>query len=381
MKLSDFDYDLPRTLIAGHPSFHRDDSRLLALERATGNIEDDRFGELERYLRPGDCMVLNDSRVIPARLFGKRPTGGQTEIFLIEPIDEESRRWKALVRPGRKLQPGSQVILTPHEGIETNPVSVAIEEELAGGRRIIRFETETTMHSILRRFGHVPLPPYILAARRRELEEAGVAPLSATDELLSRRQDPYENLDGPDDLERYQTVYADRAGSVAAPTAGLHFTRELLGRIQNMGVEVRHVTLHVGPGTFEPVKTDRIELHPMHSERYEITEEDAEAIEGARIDPVRRIVAVGTTVVRTLEACVKRKGRVEPGSFVTDILIAPEFEFRAIDALITNFHLPRSTLLMLVSAFAGHEFMMEAYAEAIGRKYRFYSYGDAMLIH
>jgi len=333
---SDFDYDLPASSIAQEPA-PRGESRLLVLDR-TGPDRHAHVCDLPRLLRPGDLLVLNDTRVIPARLFGRSTGGGKMEILLIEPLAE--REWDALVRPGRRARPGARIEIA--EGLTAE---VADKRE---DRYRLRFSEPVEPH--LERLGHIPLPPYI------------------------------HRPDTPEDRERYQTVYASRPGAVAAPTAGLHFTEELLREIETAGIELAQVTLHVGIGTFKPVSAERIEEHRMERERYEIGEETAEALRRAR-EAGRRIVAVGTTVVRTLEGAARAGGgEVRAGSGATDLFITPGFNFHVVDALLTNFHLPRSTLLMLVSAFAGRERVLAAYEEAVREGYRFYSYGDAMLL-
>jgi S-adenosylmethionine:tRNA ribosyltransferase-isomerase len=333
---SEFDYRLPPDRIATEPA-PRGQSRLLVLERR-GAQRHRRVDDLPEILRPGDLLVVNDTRVIPARLFGHRvATGGEIEILLTERVDATT--WDALVRPGRRAKPGTRI------GFEDGLAAEVIEKD-PGGRHRLRFSEPVEPH--LDRLGHVPLPPYI------------------------------ERADTPEDRERYQTVYAASPGAVAAPTAGLHFSKELLTRLAAAGIETARVTLHVGPGTFKPVTVERIEDHRMESERYEIPEATAAAVDQARREG-RRIVAVGTTVVRTLESAAK-EGKVAPGVGRTDLFITPGFRFQAVDLLLTNFHLPRSTLLMLVCAFAGRERVLAAYEEAIASGYRFYSYGDAMLI-
>jgi S-adenosylmethionine:tRNA ribosyltransferase-isomerase len=334
---SDFDYDLPASSIAQEPA-PRGESRLLVLDR-TGPERHARVRDLPRLLRPGDLLVLNDTRVIPARLYGRSAGGGKMEILLVEPLGE--REWDALVKPGRRARPGARFEIG--EGLTAEVV-----DKREDGRHRLRFSEPVEPH--LERLGHIPLPPYI------------------------------HRPDTPEDRERYQTVYARRPGAVAAPTAGLHFTSGLLREIETAGIEIARVTLHVGIGTFKPVSAERIEEHRMERERYEIGEETAEAIRRARAAG-RRIVAVGTTVVRTLEgAAVAGGGEARAGSGATDLFITPGFPFQVVDALLTNFHLPRSTLLMLVSAFAGRERVLAAYEEAIRDGYRFYSYGDAMLL-
>jgi S-adenosylmethionine:tRNA ribosyltransferase-isomerase len=336
---SDFDYELPPASIAQEAA-PRGESRLLVLDR-TGPERCSRVSDLPRLLTPGDLLVLNDTRVIPARLYGRSAGGGKMEILLIEPVG--GREWEALVKPGRRARPGARIEIA--EGLAAEVV-----DKREGGpahRYRLRFSEPIEPH--LDRLGHIPLPPYI------------------------------HRPDTAEDRERYQTVYARRPGAVAAPTAGLHFTEGLLREIEGAGVEIARVTLHVGIGTFKPVDAERIEEHRMERERYEIGEEAAGAVRRAR-EAGRRIVAVGTTVVRTLEgAAVAGGGEVRAGSGATDLFITPGFRFQVVDALLTNFHLPRSTLLMLVSALAGRERVMAAYEEAIREGYRFYSYGDAML--
>jgi S-adenosylmethionine:tRNA ribosyltransferase-isomerase len=336
MLTSDFDYHLPPESIAQEPA-PRGESRLLVLDR-TGPERHARIGDLPRLLRPGDLLVLNDTRVIPARLFGRSAGGGRMEILLVERVGE--REWDALVKPGRRARLGSVIELD--EGL-----AAEVTEKGEDGRVRLCFSEPIEPH--LDRLGHIPLPPYI------------------------------HRPDNPEDRERYQTVYARRPGAIAAPTAGLHFTPELLGKIEQAGVGIVRVTLHVGIGTFKPVTAEQIEEHRMERERYEINEETAEAIREARAEG-RRVVAVGTTVVRTLEsAALAGSGDVEAGSASTELFINPGFRFQVVDALLTNFHLPRSTLLMLVSAFAGRERVLAVYEETIREGYRFYSYGDAML--
>jgi S-adenosylmethionine:tRNA ribosyltransferase-isomerase len=334
---SDFDYDLPAGSIAQEAA-PRGESRLLVLDR-TGPQRHSRVRDLPRLLRSGDLLVLNDTRVIPARLYGRSAGGGKMEILLIEPMG--GREWDALVKPGRRARPGAHIEI----GAD---LTAEVVDKREDGRHRLRFSQPVESH--LDRLGHIPLPPYI------------------------------HRPDTSEDRERYQTVYARRPGAVAAPTAGLHFTEGLLWEIETVGVEIARVTLHVGVGTFKPVSAERIEEHRMERERYEIGEETAEAVRRAR-EAGRRIVAVGTTVVRTLEgAALAGDGEVRAGSGATDLFIAPGFRFQVVDALLTNFHLPRSTLLMLVSAFAGRERVLNAYGEAIREGYRFYSYGDAMLL-
>lgn len=329
MLTSDFDYDLPAASIAQEPA-PRGESRLLVLDR-TGPERHARVRDLPRLLRPGDLLVLNDTRVIPARLFGRSAGGGKMEILLVEPTG--GLEWDALVKPGKRARPEARIELADGLWAEV----VGKQED----RYRLRFSEPVEPH--LERLGHIPLPPYI------------------------------HRPDTPEDRERYQTVYARTPGSVAAPTAGLHFTEALLREIEEAGVSIARVTLHVGIGTFKPVTADRVEEHRMERERYEVGEETAEAIRRAE-----RIVAVGTTVVRTLESAALGKGEVRAGSGSTELFITPGYRFQVVDALLTNFHLPRSTLLMLVSAFAGRERVLAAYEEAVREGYRFYSYGDAM---
>jgi S-adenosylmethionine:tRNA ribosyltransferase-isomerase len=332
----DFDYDLPAASIAQEPA-PRGESRLLVLDRQ-GPERHSRVSDLPGLLHPGDLLVLNDTRVIPARLYGRSAGGGRMEILLIERVAE--REWDALVKPGRRARPGA--VFSLDEGLAAEVI-----DKHEDGRHRLRFTEPIEPH--LDRLGHIPLPPYI------------------------------HRPDTPEDRERYQTVFARQPGAVAAPTAGLHFTAALLAEIAAAGIEIARVTLHVGIGTFKPVAAERIEEHRMESERYEIGEETAGAIRRARAAG-RRIVAVGTTVVRTLEsAALAGEGEVRAGSGATKLFITPGYQFQGVDALLTNFHLPRSTLLMLVSAFAGRERVLAAYEEAITNGYRFYSYGDAML--
>lgn len=348
---SAYDYVLPPGYIARYPADRRDGSRLLVLPQGSGALQHLRFNELPSLLRAGDLLVVNESRVLPVRLLGRKPTGAECEVLLLRPLEDApgdglpgfgSTRWEALVRPGSKLKPGRTVDISPE-------LRVVIEEGAPGGGRIVRLESDGPVAEVLERVGQIPLPPYL----QRQAEEL--------------------------DRERYQTVYAREPGSVAAPTAGLHFTEELLGRVIASGVGVARVTLHVGPGTFRPVDMERIGDHEMHRERWRVSEEAALAVRDVRASG-GRVWAVGTTVVRSLESAVGDDGAVRAGSGETDLFIRPGFAFRAVDGMITNFHLPRSTLLMLVAAFAGHGPTMEAYAAAVEEGYRFYSYGDAMII-
>jgi len=341
---ADFDYPLPEHLIADRPAERRDSSRLLVLDRATGALSDRRFADLVDYLRDGDALVVNDTRVFPARLVGRKPTGARAEILLLVPLPEgeHGRAWKALVRPGGKLKPGREVRVG--EGLR-----VLIEDSFEDGCRRVRLVGEGDAWALIERYGRIPLPPYI--AR------------SGDDE----------------DRERYQTVYARERGSVAAPTAGLHFTADLLGRVEAAGVSVGHITLHVGVGTFRPVETRRLADHVMHAERFSVSEATARLLNRTREDG-GRVWAVGTTTARTLETVAGPDGAYRAAHGWTDLFIHPPYRFRGVDGLLTNFHLPRSSLLMLVSAFAGRERVLHAYRHAIESGYRFYSYGDAMLV-
>ncbi|MDR3592935.1 MAG: tRNA preQ1(34) S-adenosylmethionine ribosyltransferase-isomerase QueA [Negativicutes bacterium] len=338
MLLSDFDYHLPEELIAQHPAPVRDHSRLLLLGRVSGAVDHRRFYDLPEYLASGDTLVFNDTRVIPARLIGsKEGSGGKVEVFLLHRLDGD--RWETLVKPGRKLRPGTRVTFSDELGCEILDVTDF-------GGRIVRFLYDGIFEEILDRLGETPLPPYIHTKLA--------------------------------DSERYQTVYARTRGSAAAPTAGLHFTPELLDKLKKRGVNLAFVTLHVGLGTFRPVSVDDITSHKMHREFYSVPPETAAIVNQTR-QQGGRVVAVGTTAVRTLETA-SATGRLEAGSGWTDIFIYPGYRFRMIDALITNFHLPKSTLLMLISAFAGRENILAAYREAVAEQYRFFSFGDAMLI-
>ncbi|MDW8052180.1 MAG: tRNA preQ1(34) S-adenosylmethionine ribosyltransferase-isomerase QueA [Armatimonadota bacterium] len=335
MEASLFDYELPEELIAQEPIEPRDHARLMVLHRATQTIEHRRFYELTDYLRAGDTLVLNDTRVSAWRLFGRKPTGGQAEVFLLHPLADG--RWQALVRPGRRLPEGSRVLVD-------EVLEVHIESRLPNGVRIVRLVSSEPVEQLLPRVGQVPLPPYI-----------------------------HKQLADP---ERYQTVYARQPGSAAAPTAGLHFTPQLLERLKEQGVQIVYITLHVSLDTFRPLQSEQVEQHKMHGEWYTISPEAAEAINATR----GRIVAVGTTSVRTLESAAVGKRTVRAGSAETHLYITPGYEFKVVDAMITNFHMPRTTMLVLVSAFAGREFVLRAYHEAIRERYRFLSFGDAMLI-
>lgn len=338
-RTSDFDYELPEDLIAQVPTERRGDSRLLVVERASAPLNDHSFADLPSLMAPGDLLVLNSTRVRHARFIGTRSNGAPVEVLLLHPTDDGD--WLAMGKPGRALQAGRQVALGDGAAIEV----IAVRED---GLRQVRF-AGLDADQAMARFGRVPLPPYIT----RDPDAA--------------------------DAERYQTVYADRPGSVAAPTAGLHFTRELLARVVERGVATATIDLEVGPGTFKPVDVDDPAEHPMHAERFEISEATAHAISETRRQG-GAIWAVGTTVVRALESAARDDGTVEAGMRTTRLLITPGFRFRVVDRLLTNFHLPRSTLLMLVAAFGGFERVMSAYRHAVAERYRFYSYGDAMCI-
>lgn len=363
MRTSDYDYDLPRDLVATHPASRRDESRLLVMQRPAGTLEHRHFRDLTEYLRPGDLLVMNDTRVMRARLRGVRPaTGARVEALLLEPAPTLNTVagypcWTAMCRPARKMPVGEVVIFG--EGALTARVTAEGEE----GQRTLEFITDD-LQGALEQFGEVPLPPYIVQ-RRKELAEAAA---DATSD------------DSPADAERYQTVYAREGTSVAAPTAGLHFTPELLADLKAAGVQQAFVTLHVGAGTFKPVEVDDPAEHPIHSEVYEVPAETAEQIARTRAAG-GRVIAVGTTTVRALESAWDAEAQsFASGVRSTRLLILPGYRFGVIDAMITNFHLPRSSLLMLVAAFAGHAETMHAYGQAIGNGYRFYSYGDSMLI-
>ena len=341
MNRQDFFYDLPAELIAQEPMEPRDAARLLVLSRKDGQIEDRRFYDIEEYLNPGDCLILNDSRVLPARLYGTRqPTGGAVELLLL--TQREQNVWEVLSGPGRKARPGDTLIFG--NGLLTAEVLSVLE----GGNRLVRFSYEGNFYALLEKIGEMPLPPYI----KKRLQ----------------------------DKESYQTVYARELGSAAAPTAGLHFTEDLLSRLQAKGVRIGYVTLHVGLGTFRPVKVDNITDHKMHAEHFELTADTAQLINETRAAG-GRVIAVGTTSCRTLESVgLGEDGLVHPQEGWTDIFIYPGYTFQLLDGLITNFHLPESTLIMLVSAFAGYTHTMEAYRHAVENRYRFFSFGDAMLI-
>ena len=340
LKKSDFYFDLPQELIAQDPLEDRSASRLLVLNRKTGAVEHHTFKEITNYLQPGDCLVLNNTKVIPARLLGvKEDTGAAIEVLLLKRRD--GNVWETLVKPGKKARPGAKLVFG--DGCLRAEVLEVVEE----GNRLIRFDYEGIFEEVLDRLGEMPLPPYI------------------THKLQ--------------DKNRYQTVYAKYEGSAAAPTAGLHFTEELLAQIEKMGVHIAYVTLHVGLGTFRPVKADNILEHHMHSEHYEVTPETAEMINRTK-ESGGRVICVGTTSCRTVESAADENCRVQPGCGDTEIFIYPGYRFKVLDCLITNFHLPESTLVMLVSALAGRENVLSAYREAVEEKYRFFSFGDAMLV-
>lgn len=339
MRTEDFDYYLPEELIAQHPADKRDFSRLMVVDRKTGQKEDKHFYDIIDYLNEGDLLVMNDTRVIPARLFGHREgKEEEIEVFLLENIEKD--RWEVLVRPGKKMKIGTKCIFSDELSLEV----VDIKED---GNRIVEFSYDGIFQEILDRLGNMPLPPYI----KEKLK----------------------------DKERYQTVYSKNPGSVAAPTAGLHFTKELLKKIEEKGVKLAYITLNVGLGTFRPVKVDDVKKHKMHSEFYQISKETADLINETKKNN-KRIISTGTTTTRTLESVYKKNGEIKEDSGWTDIFIYPGFEFKVIDCQITNFHLPKSTLIMLVSALANREIILDAYKDAVEKKYRFFSFGDAMFL-
>lgn len=341
MKVSDFYFDLPDELIAQVPLEKRDESRLMVVDKATGNIEHRKFKNIIEYLEEGDCLVLNDTRVMPARLYGhKEETGAKMEFLLLRRIKKDT--WEILVRPGKRAKVGNRF------DFGDGKLKAEIIEVLENGNRIVRFEYEGIFEEVLDALGEMPLPPYI------------------TEKL--------------EDKERYQTVYSNEVGSAAAPTAGLHFTEELLEEIKKRGINVAFVTLHVGLGTFRPVKTENVEEHEMHSEHYYMSQETADIINETKANG-KRVIAVGTTSNRTLESIADENGKVMEKSGYTSIFIYPGYKFKVVDALITNFHLPESTLIMLVSAFANRDIIMNAYEEAVKERYRFFSFGDAMFLH
>lgn len=339
MKTKEFWYELPEELIAQTPLQQRDSSRLMVLNKENGAVSHRHFYDILEYLQPGDCLVMNDSRVLPARLLGSRPTGGAVELLLLRDLGD--KKWECLAKPGRKLQPGQEILFGNGE------LKATVTDVAEDGNRIVEFHYEGIFLEILERLGKMPLPPYIKA------------------ELA--------------DQERYQTVYSREVGSAAAPTAGLHFTEELLQKLQQKGVRLAFVTLHVGLGTFRPVKAENILEHHMHSELCMMNEQTAQILNQTKAEG-GRVICVGTTSCRTVESLVNPDGSFEAKSRWTDIFIYPGYTFRAMDGLITNFHLPESTLVMLVSAFAGREHVLNAYTEAVKERYRFFSFGDAMCI-
>lgn len=341
MRIEEFDYNLPPSLIAQYPSLQRGESRLMVLDRCRGTIEHRGFRDISDYLHPGDLLVSNDTRVLPARLIGKKVTGGKCEVLLIPSWNGKQGKWEVLIRGSGKIKRRTRIQFGDDLDGE-----VEVEK---GGRGKIFFSSQREVVDILRKIGHVPLPPYI------------------------------RRMDEPLDRDRYQTIFAERDGSIAAPTAGLHFTSSVLQSLRDHGVSITSITLHIGIGTFTPVKAKQIEDHTMEAEWIEIRETTVKEIENAKCTG-GRVIAVGTTVTRALESFSDGNGGVRSGNGMTSLFIHPPYPFRVIDGLVTNFHLPKSTLMMLVSAFAGKDFIMKAYGEAIEKKYRFYSYGDAMLI-
>ncbi|MFD0694080.1 tRNA preQ1(34) S-adenosylmethionine ribosyltransferase-isomerase QueA [Paenibacillus sp. GCM10027628] len=350
MDVQAFDFELPESLIAQTPLLDRTASRLLTLNKQTGAIAHQKFEQLADYLEAGDLLVMNDTRVIPARLFGvKKDTGAKVEILLLKPVGDD--RWEALVKPGKRMKQGAVIVFGAQAEANTEPLlSAEVVEEGEMGARVLQFSYSGIFNEILDKLGTMPLPPYI----KEQLPEK----------------------------ERYQTVYAKHEGSAAAPTAGLHFTEAYLERLRDKGVQIAFVTLHVGLGTFRPVSVDKVEEHQMHAEYYELSPETAARINATKASG-KRVIAVGTTSARTLETAAKLSNEVEiqPSSGWTSIFIYPGYAFQVVDALLTNFHLPKSTLLMLISALAGKDFVMEAYRQAVEEEYRFFSFGDAMFIY
>lgn len=342
MLVKDFSYHLPQELIARHPATQRDGSRLMLLARRTGSVSEDLFSNIMAYLRPGDLLVMNDTRVIPARLFGHKTTGGKVEIFLLRRLTNGREQWECLLSSSKRFREGQNVLLE-------SGMTAVVTTRTVSGNWLIEFAGNEPFDIWLEREGHMPLPPYL------------------------------QRDDCTDDRERYQTVVAREPGAVAAPTAGLHFTRELLAQLASNGIETVFLTLHTGLGTFQPVRVLNVEEHQIHKELYVISSETAEAVNRTKAAG-GRVIAVGTTSARTLEYSAQQTGHVVAGSGEADIYIYPGYHFNVVDALITNFHLPESTLLMLVSALAGREFVLEAYRDAVSRGFRFYSYGDAMFI-
>ena len=339
MRTEDFDYNLPEELIAQHPADKRDFSRLMVVDRKTGQREDKHFYDIIDYLNEGDLLVMNDTRVIPARLFGHRPEKEEKiEVFLLENIEKD--KWEVLVKPGKKMKIGTKCIFSDELSLEV----IDIKED---GNRVVEFSYEGIFQEILDKLGNMPLPPYI----KEKLK----------------------------DKERYQTVYSKNPGSVAAPTAGLHFTKDLLKKIEDKGVKLAFITLNVGLGTFRSVKVDDVKNHKMHSEYYQISKETADLVNETKKNN-KRIISTGTTTTRTLESVFKKNGQIKEDSGWTDIFIYPGFKFNVIDCQITNFHLPKSTLIMLVSALANKEIILDAYKDAVDKKYRFFSFGDAMFL-
>ncbi|MDD2365205.1 MAG: tRNA preQ1(34) S-adenosylmethionine ribosyltransferase-isomerase QueA [Desulfuromonadaceae bacterium] len=343
MLVKDFTYHLPEELIARYPAAQRDASRLMLLDRNSEVTAEDRFSNIDRYLKQGDLLVMNDTRVIPARLYGWKPTGGKVEIFLLRRLQEESEQWECMLRSSKKFSSGQSITL--ESGMSATVLSRGNSENW-----VVEFNGEECFESWLEREGHIPLPPYL------------------------------QRDDCPDDRERYQTVIASESGAVAAPTAGLHFTHELLQRLNLKGVGTSFITLHTGLGTFQPLRVVHVEEHVIHTERFSVSPDTAEAVSRTKAAG-GRVIAVGTTTARTLEYSAQKTGYVSAGSGEADIFIYPGYRFKVVDALITNFHLPESTLLMLVSALAGRERVLEAYKDAVSGGFRFYSYGDAMFIH
>ncbi|MBV9243075.1 MAG: tRNA preQ1(34) S-adenosylmethionine ribosyltransferase-isomerase QueA [Acidobacteria bacterium] len=342
MLLSEFDYELPHDLIAQEPLANRDGSRMLVVDRTAQNFTDHTFSELPSFLRSGDVLVLNNTRVFPARLIGRSETGANVEIFLVREV--ETGVWETLARPARRLHEGKQIIFS-------DDLSGVVAEKEDSGRLIVRFDAAGHLNEAIDRVGRTPLPPYI-----------------------KRDSDSIDR-----DRERYQTVFARERGAIAAPTAGLHFTPQTMDAVRSSGVEIVEVTLHVGYGTFEPVRVDDLTLHRVAAERASISSASAAALESARLDR-RRIVAVGTTTTRVLETAMAKFSEFRPAAFDADLTITPGYRFRAIGALLTNFHLPKSSLLVLTSTFGGHELIMNSYRHAVAQRYRFYSYGDCMFI-
>jgi len=343
MYVTDFNYDLPQKLIAQHPCEQRDGSRLMVLDCQAEKIVSDHFRQVDRYFQQGDVLVINDTRVIPARLLGHKESGGKVEVFLVRKLAEEGECWLCLTRASKGPRPGTRLLLAEQ-------LTATVMEGGGDGYRHIRFDVEGDFLSLLDKIGRLPLPPYI------DREPQG------------------------EDRERYQTTFSSRPGAVAAPTAGLHFTPEILDKLRAKGVVVCPLTLHVGLGTFLPVRVDNVEEHRMHAEAYCIPDETAAQVNLAKREG-RRVIALGTTVTRTLEFSVDAQGQLQAGDGMTDMFIYPGYRFKIVDALLTNFHLPQSTLLMLVSALAGREFVLQAYRQAVEERYRFFSYGDCMLIH